>query len=178
MIFICFASKSIAVEGNKNSSMSAEEQQAAYKAVLEKKAKQGDLVAQRMLGDSYRIGVFEYNIPKAIKWYSVAANRGDIDAQYNLGVIYGADKYNSIDDVKALKWLTKAANQGDRRAKIFLAFLYRDGSKNIPKNKEKADMYAKEACSGRNYAYIEAVMHPDSLDGQCLVYNDFKGLHR
>lgn len=187
MIFICFAAKSIAFEGNEKPSISAEEQQAGeryqrdelarYKAFLEKKAKQGDLRSQTDLGDCYKNGLFGQNIPEAIKWYTMAANQGDVDAQYNLGLIYADVKYKSIDDAKALKWFTEAANQGDKRAKIFLAFLYKDGRKGIAKDKTKADKYAKIACEDINYS-SSATLHPDSLTGQCLMYNDFKGLDK
>lgn len=185
--FICCVSKSIAVERNKNSSTLVKEQQAAdkyqrdelarYKAFLEKKAKQGDLRSQTDLGDCYKNGLFGQNIPEAIKWYTMAANQGDVDAQYNLGLIYADVEYKSIDDVKALKWFTEAANQGDKRAKIFLAFLYKDGRKGIAKDKTKADKYAKTACEDINYS-SSAALHPDSLTGQCLMYNDFKGLDK
>ena len=61
-----------------------------------------------------------------------AAERGDADAQCNLGILYG----NGVDDnnrtvkgnrPQAVKWLLAAAEQGLPRAQVKLAEVYADG---------------------------------------------------
>lgn len=58
-------------------------------AKLQRLAEQGDLQSQFNLAERYREGI-EINIDcdKAIYWYNKAANKGDIAAQSNLGVMY------------------------------------------------------------------------------------------
>jgi len=57
---------------------------------------------------------------KAEKWYLISAERGNINAQYNLGCLYlkMRDSPNSWDD--AFKWFKKAAEQGDAQAQTML----------------------------------------------------------
>jgi TPR repeat protein len=71
-----------------------------------------------------------------------AAQKGDADAQFNLGVLY-ENRPNSGEPVggnrmEAVKWLLEASQQGLPRAQIKLAELYADGH-------EGPDSYAK-AC--------------------------------
>jgi TPR repeat protein len=71
-----------------------------------------------------------------------AAQKGDADAQFNLGVLY-ENRPNSGEPVggnrmEAVKWLLEASQQGLPRAQIKLAELYADGH-------EGPDGYAK-AC--------------------------------
>jgi TPR repeat protein len=71
-----------------------------------------------------------------------AAERGDAEAQFNLGIIYE----NSLDDNRyavegsrpeAVRWLLAAAEQGLPRAQIKLAEIYA-GEPEIPENPVKA----------------------------------------
>jgi len=57
---------------------------------------------------------------KAIKTLQPLASRGDIQAQYYLGLSY---EYSP----EAAKWFRKAAEQGHAKAQYFLYSLYRDG---------------------------------------------------
>jgi len=47
-----------------------------------------------------------------IEW-EAAAKRGDIDAQYNLGLMYNNGKGALQDDKQAVYWYWKAAEQGN-----------------------------------------------------------------
>jgi TPR repeat protein len=48
-----------------------------------------------------------------------AANVGDADAQYRMGIwhLEGGNMFADIDKEKAIEWLTKAAEQGQEKAK-------------------------------------------------------------
>ena len=43
----------------------------------------------------------------------LAADGGNSDAQYNLGVIYQSDDWHRKDEQKAAVWMERAANQGN-----------------------------------------------------------------
>ena len=49
---------------------------------------------------------------EALKWYRMAAEQGNADAQLNVGQIYWLGKGVSEDYVLAYMWLDLAANQG------------------------------------------------------------------
>ena len=64
----------------------------------------------------------EYKI--ALKEFKPLANRGDIDAQYILGVMYDDGKGVTKDNKQAIKWYRKAADQGDIDAQNNLDAIY------------------------------------------------------
>ena len=53
---------------------------------------------------------------EAVRWYRLAAEQGDANAQYNLGVRYGAGEGVPPDDAEAVRWFRLAAEQGDATA--------------------------------------------------------------
>lgn len=71
----------------------------------------------------YKIGMYSYetkNYKEAIKWFKIAAERGDIDAQIDLGSMYqkgqGVKQNNSLSKF----YYQQAATQGDREAQIII----------------------------------------------------------
>ncbi len=56
----------------------------------------------------------------AVKWYLLAANKGNVDAQFNMGYMfeYGFGVAKNCD--KAEEWYNKAASQGDEEAQEIL----------------------------------------------------------
>ena len=54
---------------------------------------------------------------EALKWYRKAADQGDADAQYSLGVMYANGDGVTKDDAEAYKWWLLAGAQGDETAK-------------------------------------------------------------
>jgi TPR repeat protein len=68
-------------------------------------AETGDLDAQFNLGLSYAKGTgVAIDVPKAIKWYTLAAEAGDLKAQYNLGNCYYHGEGITVDQREAVKW--------------------------------------------------------------------------
>ncbi len=53
---------------------------------------------------------------KALTWYQLAAEQGDADAQYKLGLIYSNGQGTPKDHKKASKWFQLAAKQGNKLA--------------------------------------------------------------
>ena len=61
----------------------------------------------------------------AIGEIQAAAEKGDADSQYELGVIYQGGRGVPQDMTKAKQWFTQAAQKGHARAQYALALLYR-----------------------------------------------------
>lgn len=79
-----------------------------------KAAKQGDPVAQRSLGEAYKMGNagLEKNSETAAMWLTRAANQNEAEAQYMLASLYisgdGVDK----NFKQSMFWLKKSAGNG------------------------------------------------------------------
>ena len=56
----------------------------------------------------------------AVNWYRKAAEQGNADAQYMLGVAYMSGDGVVQDEAEAMKWYRKAAEQGHVGAKSSL----------------------------------------------------------
>lgn len=94
--------------------------------MLEKNAKNGDIKAARRLALYY--GFVALDSRKEAEWLTYAATRGDIWAQYNLGMLYCYD--SEVADVEKGKfWLEKAADAGDEKAKDELKALLANSQK-------------------------------------------------
>jgi len=87
-------------------------------------AEQGDAEAQFRLGKLYVSGRgVQENYSLAEKWYRMAGEQGNADAQYGLAaLLQERNKYT-----EATKWYKKAAAQGDRDAAFSLANIYAGG---------------------------------------------------
>ena len=56
-----------------------------------------------------------------------SANQGDVEAQYNLGLMYENGQGVLQDYKEAIKWYKKSAEQGDKHAQSNLGRMYRYG---------------------------------------------------
>lgn len=81
-------------------------------ADLEVLAQKGSALAQRVLGKRYALGArgLEQNMEKAAYWLQKAADRGDGEAQFLLGMIYGQGQGIAQDLVQAHMWLNLAGS--------------------------------------------------------------------
>lgn len=85
--------------------------------------------AEVELGMKHLKGIgMKKNPQEAIKLFTAAANKGNIDGFYSIGAVF----YNG-DGVKqnygeALKWLTMASNKGHTSAQVLLAEMYYNGT--------------------------------------------------
>lgn len=89
-------------------------------------AEQGGLAAQLALAKHYLTA--GENTGEAGNWYHNAANNGNAEAQYQLGVMYleGISVMENAD--KALEWISIAASQRHPEAvKVYEYILYNDG---------------------------------------------------
>ena len=106
---------------------------AADLAETRKKAEQGNVFAQFILGDTYATGD---GVPKdaveAVKWYRLAAEQGYAAAHYTLGVMYDNGDGVPKDQTEAVKWFRKAAEppvplRGLAMAQYYLGVMYATG---------------------------------------------------
>jgi len=67
------------------------------------------------------------NYATAHKLFLELAEQGNVDAQYNLGLMYGKGKGVKKDYRKAIKWWVLAANQGNGKAQTNLGWMYEIG---------------------------------------------------
>ena len=79
----------------------------------------------------YEYGV-DQDLPEAFKWYLQAAENGNMNAQYNVGICYEYGKGVEIDLDKAIEWYTKAADLGHEKAKKALEELQSQNSGESP----------------------------------------------
>jgi uncharacterized protein len=62
-----------------------------------------------------------------VEWYRENAEKGDLDAQYKLGLLHLTGKGALQDFAEAAKWLKLAADQGHSLAQYHLGLIYRVG---------------------------------------------------
>ncbi len=81
---------------------------------------------------------------EAGKWYANAADRGDVEAQYILGVRYHNGQGVPKDPKDAAKLIRRAAEKGLPNAQAYLGSLYRTGD-GVPKDSAEAAKWFRNA---------------------------------
>lgn len=117
---------------------------------LEEKVKEGNVDAMLCLSDNYALGLdIRQDFPGAIKLLHMAADRGDSEAQFNLGSHYQKGDWGlEKDPVQAFTWFHKAAEGGHSGGQMEIGEMYREG-KGIKKDDALAtDWLMKAAQQG------------------------------
>ena len=89
-------------------------------------AEAGDVDAQLALGHKYRQGDIS-DWDEGVKWFRKAAEQGNAEAQYNLGLMIIRGTGARQDGTEAVNWLLKAAEQGNADAQFLLGQVYDGG---------------------------------------------------
>lgn len=99
---------------------------------LKQTAQNGSPEAMFELGGYYFQGKYVgYDPQLACYWWTEAANRGSINAQYNLGLLYHGDISSMYyDENLAGYWFNVAANNGDQEAYQMLQYYKYSNFKN------------------------------------------------
>ena len=63
----------------------------------------------------------------AFEWFRKAAEKGEVRAQYNLGVCYYEGRGTARDYAKAIEWYRRASAQGAEKAQRNLAYMLAKG---------------------------------------------------
>lgn len=107
---------------------------------LKEAAAGGIARAMRKLGDVYWAGtVVDMDVIEAFNWYEKAAELGDVDSQFLLGLRYtqGSDRVSiQLNPIRGVYWLEKAVVQGDAEAMAFLAKVLFNGE-GVPPDKSR-----------------------------------------
>lgn len=125
----------------------------ACASTLEKyqtQADAGDVESQFILGNEYYLGSPEIpqNKDLGIKYLTLAADNGNIDALFTLGVIYDKEKQYE----KAISYYELAVKANDLRAQDNLAIMYHNG-KGVEVDLKKAEeLYLAAASNGSQYS--------------------------
>lgn len=107
----------------------------------EHKAHAGDALAQNVVGVAYKCGIgVKQDHAASVKWFRMAAEQGEADAQFNLARLYGSEvngvykKARAVpaNDAEALKWYQRSAEQGHTQAQVKLAEMYAEGMDKVP----------------------------------------------
>lgn len=114
-------------------------------------AENGDVEAQKITGDMYYWGWGDKapkDYGKAVSWYKKAAVKGQVEAKYNLGVLYENGKGVTIDFEKAFKWYLSAGNDGHAGAQLNVGNMYSKGAGVSQNYREAARWYIRAAEQG------------------------------
>ena len=149
------------------------EDESEAKKWWEKAAAQGNAEAWLHLAGLYRA---DGKTKEALKHYRLAAEGGNVDAQYCLGYIYWGrmeGMENEENDEECRKWIQLAAERGSLDAKVVLGALYVEGKvlkQDIEKGKqlwveaaEKGSEEAKENLRALEKAMGNESGHADEL---------------
>lgn len=115
----------------------------------QKAADQGHAEAKNKIGTYYLLGK-EYK--KALKYYHAAAKLNNLNAQYNLGMMYMNDIYGVMDVQKGLKWYKLAAKAGHAAAQFEMGIYNFYGIGLVKKSTEAIPWFEKAARQGHDEA--------------------------
>jgi|GEM_PF-7121273 len=103
-----------------------------YMFRLRKVALEGDLWAQMALGCAYKVRGLR---KKAVKWWRIAAECGEPNAQMQLGTAYAHGWGVEQNTPEAIKWCRRSAEQGFALGQSMLSVIYSNGfgmEENLP----------------------------------------------
>lgn len=119
-----------------------------YEQVLVK-ARFHNAAAQSYLGFLYLSG--EEEAPKdtaqAAKWFRLAAEQGQVEAQFNLALLLASGAGGPADPTQAAHWCRRAAEQGFPPAQDHLGLMYAEGH-GVPRDKAEALVWFRVAAFG------------------------------
>ncbi len=100
-----------------------------------------------------------------VRRYRKAAEQGDADAQFILGVSYESGDGVAQDKAEAVKWFRKAAEQGLARAQYNLGWCYANGD-GVARDKAEAVKWCRKAAEqGDAFAQFSLALCYEGGDG-------------
>lgn len=143
-----------------------------------KKATEGSIVAQGILGNAYLWGEeVTPDYQKALKWLELPAKKGVARSLFNLGYMYekGLGVTQNID--KAIEYYKKAAKRDDLNAFLSLGTIYHNGV-GVEQDKQEAEKWFNDALKSGDgiasqiaYKFLKGYGLPQSLKYSYLWYN-------
>ena len=105
---------------------------------------------------------FDVSFEETYAVCKTAAEQGDADAQYNLGLMYFDGYGVSKDDIAAVKWFRAAAEQVNVNAQYFLGMMYASGD-GLIQNHLKAHMWFNIAEANGSFIATASRNHVSQL---------------
>jgi tetratricopeptide (TPR) repeat protein len=96
----------------------------------------------------------EKDLNEAKKWFKMAAEQGEVQAQYRLGVLLKTVEDKNQDTVSARKWLRLASEQGFADAQFHLGCMYEKAQGGQKDLNEARKWFQKAADQGHGVAEI------------------------
>jgi TPR repeat protein len=143
---------------------------------LKDRANSGDAIAQIDLGDIYYYGKcnIKQNYKEAVKWYKMAAEQGNSEAQACLGNCYYFGIGINKNYEEAVNYYRKSANQGDKEGESGLGDCYYFG-RGVNKNyKTAVEYYTKSA--NKNKTGAQYMLGWCYYHGQGVKLNKAEGI--
>lgn len=119
-------------------------------ATLEPRAQAGDSRAAFMMADIYMNAKEHQDYAQARQWLRRAADQGERDALYQLGVMHERGLGGPRDLNEAVKWFKLAADQRDPQAQLNLGILHDPRAEGIAKEPETAVQWFVLAANNGN----------------------------
>lgn len=122
-----FAGESLRRKKADNLNANLDEDTLQWLNAITQAAENGNIEAMFQLGNAYNEGKkLGYDPDKACFWWTEAAKRQHINAQFNLGLLYHGDVSNYYyDPDKAGTWFYAAAKNGDQESQDMLNRYYK-----------------------------------------------------
>ncbi|MBF0411025.1 MAG: SEL1-like repeat protein [Candidatus Riflebacteria bacterium] len=122
-----------------------------------KKAKQGDINAQLLIGSMYyKSEVVKQSYKESFNWVKKAANQGNTFAQCLISSMYYKGEGVEQSYNEAFKWAKKAADQDDAIAQYLIGNMYANGI-GVTQNSTEALKWIKKAADKGNAEAINAL---------------------
>ncbi|HUW49565.1 MAG TPA: tetratricopeptide repeat protein [Sulfuricella sp.] len=117
---------------------------------LKSAAESGTVAAGSVLGALYGIGspTLRKNGAEAAKWFRKAAEQGDSQARFGLGVMYANGNAVPQDFAAAMKYFHLAAEQGDCAPCFYLGLFYENGLGTAKNYAEAVKWYTRASAAG------------------------------
>lgn len=114
----------------------------------------GNVKAKKALGDYYFGGYagIAQDYAKALELYTEAGEKGDADAQAQVGYIYQYGCGVDPDYEKAMEWNNRAAQQGNAQGQAQIGWLYQQGLGVTQNLDEAGRWYTRAADQGNKWA--------------------------
>ena len=114
----------------------------------------GNVKAKKALGDYYFNGYagIAQDYAKALELYTEAGEKGDADAQAQVGYIYQYGCGVDPDYEKAMEWNNRAAQQGNAQGQAQIGWLYQQGLGVTQNLDEAGRWYTRAADQGNTWA--------------------------
>jgi TPR repeat protein len=114
-------------------------------------AQAGSAAAESVLGALYEVGspTMRRQDGEAAKWLGKAAEQGEPQAQFGLGVMYANGRGVPQDYAQAVKWFHAAVDRGNLAPCFYLGLFYENGLGVAKNDAEAVKWYTKAAAAGQ-----------------------------